>query len=72
MDRAVDATAAEQKSLHRIDVAIVKREVEAAGFVLAGESDLLHNPADPHTAASHDAAMHDMTDQFVLKFRKPK
>ncbi|HEX4181041.1 MAG TPA: methyltransferase [Caulobacteraceae bacterium] len=57
--------------LHRIDEAVVKQEVESAGFKLVAESDVLHNPADPHTALVFDPAIRGHTDQFVLKFRKP-
>jgi predicted methyltransferase len=57
--------------LHRIDEAVVKREVEAAGFTLVAESDVLRNPADPHTALVFDPSIRGHTDQFVLKFRKP-
>jgi predicted methyltransferase len=59
-------------TLHRIDVASVKSEVEAAGFKLEGESDLLHNAGDPRTAKVKDPAIRGKTDQFILKFRKPK
>lgn len=59
-------------TLHRIDEAAVKKEVEAAGFVLESESDILRNPADPHTAKIFDPAIRGHTDQFILKFRKPK
>jgi predicted methyltransferase len=59
-------------TLHRIDEAAVKKEVEAAGFVLEGESDVLHNPADPHTANVFNPSIRGHTDQFMLKFRKPK
>lgn len=58
-------------SLHRIDVAQVKREVLAAGFVLDSESPILANPADPRTQSVFDPAIRGHTDQFVLKFRKP-
>lgn len=58
--------------LHRIDKAVVKKEVEAAGFQLVGEDKLLANPADPHTALVFDPTIRGKTDQFVLKFRKPK
>jgi predicted methyltransferase len=57
--------------LHRIDEAVVKQEVESAGFKLVAETDILHNPADPHTALVFDPAIRGHTDQFVLKFRKP-
>jgi predicted methyltransferase len=60
-------------SLHRIDEATVKKEVEAAGFKLVTEDDkLLGNPDDPHTANVFTPAIRGKTDQFVLKFRKPK
>ena len=61
----------EVKTLHRIDEATVKQEVEAAGFKLVAESDVLHNPADPRTASVFDPAIRGHTDQFLLKFRKP-
>ena len=59
-------------TLHRIDPAMVKTEVEAAGFKFEGESPLLREPADPRTALVFDAAIRGKTDQFVYKFRKPK
>lgn len=57
--------------LHRIDPAIVRREVEAAGFRLVGESAVLRNPADDHSLAVFDPAIRGHTDQFVYKFQKP-
>ena len=59
------------KTLHRIDVAVVKQEVLAAGFVLDGESDMLANPADARTLLVFDPAIRGHTDQFVLRFKKP-
>jgi predicted methyltransferase len=59
-------------TLHRIDEAAVKSEVEAAGFQLVGESDVLKNPADDHTLAIFDPKIRSHTDQFILKFKKPK
>ena len=58
-------------TLHRIDEDLVKKEVEAAGFKFVGESKVLRNPADPHTAKVFDAGIRGHTDQFILKFRKP-
>jgi|SRR5580658_2531518 predicted methyltransferase len=58
-------------TLHRIDEAAVKSEVEAAGFKLVAESDLLKNPADTHTLGIFKPDIRGHTDQFVLKFRKP-
>lgn len=57
--------------LHRIDEATVIEEVKAAGFVPAGESDLLRNPADDHLKKVFDPSIRWKTDQFILKFRKP-
>ena len=58
--------------LHRIEPTTVRREVEAAGFRFVGESDALANPADPHTAGVFDASIQGHTDQFILKFRRPR
>lgn len=58
-------------TLHRIDEAAVKSEVEAAGFQLVGESDVLRNPADDRKKSIFDPAIRGRTDQFVLRFRKP-
>jgi predicted methyltransferase len=57
---------------HRIDEAVVKSEVEAAGFKLDGESSILANPADDHTKFVFDPAIRGRTDQFLLRFQKPK
>jgi predicted methyltransferase len=50
----------------------VKKEVEAAGFKFDGQSDALKNKDDPHTAGVRDESVRGKTDQFVLKFKKPK
>jgi predicted methyltransferase len=59
-------------SLHRIDPAVVRREVEAAGFKFVGENNAVRNPADPKTASVFDPAIRGKTDQFVYKFQKPQ
>jgi len=58
-------------TLHRIDPAIVKQQVTAAGFVFDGESKLLANAGDDHTKPVFDKSIRGHTDQFVYKFRKP-
>lgn len=58
-------------TLHRIDEAIVKKQVLAAGFRLDGESRVLRNPADTHKLLVFKPEIRGKTDQFVLKFRKP-
>jgi predicted methyltransferase len=60
------------EDLHRIDPAVVRAEVQAAGFRFDGESPVLRNPADPHTANVFDASIRGHTDQFVYRFRKPR
>ncbi len=58
-------------TLHRIDPAIVKQQVQAAGFQYVGESTVLRNPADDHTLKVFDKSIRGHTDQFAYKFRKP-
>ena len=58
--------------VHRIEPSIVKQEVEAAGFKLESQSEILKNAEDPHTANVFDPSVRGKTDQFVMKFRKPK
>jgi predicted methyltransferase len=59
-------------TMHRIDPAIVKQQVEAAGFEYVGESNVLRNKTDTHTLTVFDKAIRGHTDQFAYKFRKPK
>lgn len=59
-------------TLHRIDPSVVRREVEAAGFIYDGESTILRNPADTHKLAVFDPTVRGHTDQFIYKFRKPR
>lgn len=67
-----DPTFTAPQKLHRIDPAAARAEIEKAGFVFEGESELLANADDPHTALVFDPAIRGKTDQFVYKFRKPK
>jgi predicted methyltransferase len=69
---AAGSGARDTSTLHRIDPQIVKTEVKAAGFVFVGESKVLHNPQDDHTLKVFDPSIRGKTDQFILKFRKPK
>ena len=59
------------ETLHRIDAAVVRSEVTAAGFVFEGESRVLRDPADKRTASVFDPSIRGKTDQFIYKFRKP-
>lgn len=58
-------------TLHRIDPATVKTELEAAGFEYVGESTELRNDKDDKSKTVFDASLRGNTDQFVYKFRKP-
>jgi predicted methyltransferase len=73
IDHAADAGSGlrDTETLHRIDPAVVKAEVTAAGFIFEGESRVLRNPSDPRKANVYDAGIRGKTDQFVYKFRKP-
>jgi predicted methyltransferase len=59
-------------TLHRIDEESVKSEVQAAGFKLEGESSILRQPGDQRTLNVFNPSVRGVTDQFILKFRKPK
>ncbi|HET9638320.1 MAG TPA: methyltransferase [Allosphingosinicella sp.] len=71
-DTAAGAGASQTSTLHRIEGALVRREVESAGFRLDGESGLLRHPADDHTIKVQETGIRGKTDQFVLRFRKPR
>ena len=62
---------ADTDTLHRIEAATVKAQVEAAGFKFAGESKVLENPADPLDIPVFDNSIRGHTSQFALKFVKP-
>jgi len=73
LDHAAEAGSGvrDTNTLHRIDEESVKREVTSAGFKLAGESNILRNPSDPHTGKVFEPPIQGHTDQFLLKFKKP-
>lgn len=71
-EAAPGAGATVTNTLHRIESATVKQEVEAAGFKFEGQSDVLKNPMDDHTLAIFNPTLKREADQYVLKFRKPK
>lgn len=63
--------ASDTDTLHRIDPALVKMEVEAAGFAFGGANGALRNRDDPHTVSVLDDSIRGHTDQFIYRFRKP-
>lgn len=62
----------EVSSLHRIEGADLRREVETAGFVFEDETRVLANPDDPLDISVFDASIRGHTDQFVYRFRRPE
>lgn len=58
-------------TLHRIDPSVVVADFEAAGFELAGKSDVLRNMHDDYTKIVFDPELLGRTDRFVMKFKKP-
>jgi predicted methyltransferase len=59
-------------TLHRVQKDQVIAEVTAAGFKLAAEGKFLNRPGDDHTKTIFDPAIRGKTDQYALKFVKPK
>lgn len=68
---APGAGTSDAQSLHRIDPAAVRKEVEAAGFIMDGESAVLANTADPHSIKVFDPSIKGETDRFAYRFLKP-
>ena len=58
--------------MHRITRDVVVEEVTSAGFKLADEGNFLRRPADDHSLPIFDKAIQGHTDQYALKFVKPK
>ena len=71
VDHAAGAGTNDAHSLHRIDPASVRAEVEAAGFVLDAKSTMLANKDDPHLIKVFDPSIKGETDRFVYRFVKP-
>ncbi|MBS0451247.1 MAG: class I SAM-dependent methyltransferase [Proteobacteria bacterium] len=59
----------EAGTLHRIEEAFLRAEVEQAGFKLVAQGNFLRNPSDPRDRNTPDPPQ--PKDEFVLKFVKP-
>jgi predicted methyltransferase len=59
----------EANTLHRMEDAFLKKEIEAAGFRFAEEGSFLRNPNDPRDKNTPNPPM--PKDEFVYKFVKP-
>ena len=68
---AAGAGTSEAQSLHRIEPASARAEVEAAGFVLDAESSMLANKDDAHSIKVFDPSIKGRTDRFAFRFVKP-
>jgi predicted methyltransferase len=59
-------------TLHRVDPAIVIEDMEAAGFVADGKSEILRNADDDYAKNMADPTVRGKTDRFVMRFVKPE
>jgi len=62
----------EIEKLHRINRDVVVKEVTSAGFKLVEEGSFLRRSGDDHTKPIFDESIRGKTDQYALKFVKPK
>ncbi|WP_430259689.1 class I SAM-dependent methyltransferase [Neorhizobium sp. IRS_2294] len=68
---AVGSGTTDTQSLHRIEPASLREEVEAAGFILDADSTMLANSDDQHSIKVFDPSIKGMTDRFAYRFVKP-
>src|SRR6476469_2281862 len=65
-------TDADIEKMHRIDRDVVVKEVTSVGFKLAAEGNFLRRRGDNHRLPIFDKAIQGHTDQYALRFVKPK
>ena len=56
--------------LHRMDEAVAKSELTAAGFRIDAEGDLLHSTSDDRSTRNSEEG-HFVTDRFMLRLKRP-
>lgn len=56
------------QTLHRIDEAFARADIETRGFKFTGSSDVLRNPADDHSKTVFDPSIQGHTDRFIDRF----
>jgi predicted methyltransferase len=61
----------ENRRFHRMLKSQAMEVAQMAGFEIVGDSDLLHNPNDPHRRSIFDPMLNRNTDRFLLKLQKP-
>ena len=59
------------QSLHRIEASVAQEDIESAGLVYVGGTEVLRNSEDDHSLHVFDDAIHGKTDRFVQVFAKP-
>lgn len=67
-----DLTPEQIAKMHRINRDVVVQEVTSAGFKLAAEGKFLRRPGDDHSKSIFDPSIRGRTDQYALKFVKPR
>ena len=68
---AADGAGLEATSkFHRMDLAVAKSELTAAGFKVDAEGSALRNPAD-NRASSNSESGHFASDRFMLRLKRP-
>ena len=65
-------TDAQIATVHRINRDVVVKEVTSVGFKLVAEGKFLRRPADDHSLSIFDKKIRGHTDQYALKFVKPR
>ena len=68
---AANTGSTDAQTLHRIDEAFAKQDIESRGLRLVASSDILRNSADDHTKSAVDPQIQGKTDRFILVFEKP-
>lgn len=74
VDHAANAGSDPRESVekfHRIDPAVVRADMERAGFVFDSESSVLQRSEDGRDKGVFDPSIRGKTDRFVFKFRRP-
>lgn len=56
------------QELHRIDEVFARQDIEQAGFVFTGSSDVLRNPEDDRMLGVFDEKIRRKTDRFAYRF----
>lgn len=62
----------ENRRFHRMEKQQAIDVAERAGFLVVGDSELLHNPNDRHVRSIFDPMLGRNTDRFLLKLQKPE